>query len=424
MRLVFISHRAPFPPHKGEKIRALNILKFLGERHEVHLACLVDDAEDLQHVKLLDPYVRSVTVQRLPGRLRKAYALSALVGRESVSSRYFHSASLQKRFDALIERERIEGIFCSSSPTAEYVFRSTRRDALRGVPKVMDLIDIDSVKWRHYAQESSIGPRWLYGREARCLARLERRIGREFERALVVSEAERRCCTSIPGNCITVMPNGVDLDYFAPGSVACPVTQERALIFTGVMDYRPNIEGVTWFVRSILPKVRAAVPDVRLYVVGNHPTKAVRRLGEQPGVFVTGFVPDVRQYLARGVCVAPLRIARGIQNKVLEAMAMARPAVVTPQALEGIDAVPGRDVLVAADEEAFAADVVDLLSEPERGAEIGRAARARMQEGYSWSRNLAVLNEVFPGQGRGESGGLSEDRWPRATPNERVSRVS
>ena len=399
MKLLAITHRLPCPPHKGEKIRALNILKFLATRHEVHLVSLVDDDNDLRYVDQLHPHIRSLTLQRVHPRLRKAFALFAVASNESVSSRYFHVSALQRRVDALIEREGISGIFCSSSPTAEYVFRSRHAARLRNVPKVMDLIDVDSVKWRHYADQSHAGSAWLYRREARYLAALEGNIGKQFDRVLVVSEAERTCCKSVSRDRVTAVPNGVDLEYFAPRTREPAERQSPTLVFTGVMDYRPNVDGIAWFVKSILPSVRAAVPDVRLFIVGNRPSKTVQRLASDPGVVVTGFVPDVREYVARGVSIAPLRIARGIQNKVLEAMAMGRPIVVTPQAFEGIDAVPGRDLMVASDEREFAARTIECLQDSAHADRLGCAARARAEQAYSWSNNLALLDELLPAEG-------------------------
>ena len=423
MKLLVLTHRLPCPPHKGEKIRALNILKFLATRHEVHLVSLVDDDNDLRYVDQLHPHIRSLTVQQVHPRLRKAFALSAVASDESVSSRYFHVSALQRRVDSLIEREGIAGVFCSSSPTAEYVFHSRHASRLRDVPKVMDLIDVDSVKWRHYAEQSHAGSAWLYRREARYLAALESRIGQQFDRVLVVSEAERRCCDSVAQDRVTAVPNGVDLDYFAPSVATSVERHPPTLVFTGVMDYRPNVDGIAWFVRSILPSIRAAVPDVRLFIVGNRPSKTVQRLASDPGVVVTGFVPDVREYVARGVSIAPLRIARGIQNKVLEAMAMGRPIVVTPQAFEGIDAEPGRDLLVAADEREFAARTIDCLQDQAHADRLGRAARARAEQCYSWSKNLALLDDLLPATGAIPAPAVVQ-HTQRSLPADAVSRAS
>ena len=423
MKLLAITHRLPCPPHKGEKIRALNILKFLATRHEVHLVSLVDDDNDLRYVDQLHPHIRSLTLQQVHPRLRKAFALSAVAGDESVSSRYFHVSALQRRVDALIDHEEFSGIFCSSSPTAEYVFRSRHAARLRDVPKVMDLIDVDSVKWRHYAQQSHAGSAWLYRREARYMAALEGKIGQQFDRVLVVSEAERTCCESIARDRVTAVPNGVDLEYFAPRAQETAERQPPTLVFTGVMDYRPNVDGIAWFVRSILPNVRAAVPDVRLFIVGNRPSKTVQRLASDPGVVVTGFVPDVRKYVALGVSIAPLRIARGIQNKVLEAMAMGRPIVVTSQVFEGIDAESGRDLMVARDEREFAARTIECLQDSAHADRLGRAARARAEQAYSWSNNLALLDELLPAEGGASAPAVMQhaQRPPQA---DAVSRAS
>lgn len=403
MKLLFLSHRLPCPPHKGEKIRALNMLGFLARHHEIHLASLVDDAADLEHRSLLEPHIRSLVFERIHPRLRRPLALTALLGTHSVSSAYFHSSAMQRRVDDLIERERIEALFCSCSPMAEYVFRSRHAQRLRRLPKIMDLIDVDSIKWRDYAEASGPWIRWLYRREAECLSTLEERIGREFDRLLVVSEAERRCCPpAIDRARIMAVSNGVDFEYFSPGRVSPSPEARPTLVFTGVMDYRPNVEGICWFVERVLPRVRAAVPQAHLYIVGNRPAKPVRRLDGSLGVTVTGFVPDVRGYLSMATaCVAPLRIARGIQNKVLEAMAMGRPVVATPQAFEGIDAQPGRDLLVAASEDEFAEHVIGLLQDPRRAARIGANARARIELRYSWAANLRLLDDLLPADGPG-----------------------
>ena len=231
------------------------------------------------------------------------------------------------------------------------------------------------------------------------MAALEGKIGQQFDRVLVVSEAERTCCESIARDRVTAVPNGVDLEYFAPRAQETAERQPPTLVFTGVMDYRPNVDGIAWFVKSILPSVRAAVPDVRLFIVGNRPSKTVQRLASDPGVVVTGFVPDVREYVARGVSIEPLRIARGIQNKVLEAMAMGRPIVVTPQAFEGIDAEPGRDLMVASDEREFAERTIECLQDLVHADRLGHAARVRAEQAYSWSKNLALLDELLPAEG-------------------------
>ncbi len=197
------------------------------------------------------------------------------------------------------------------------------------------------------------------------------------------------------------MSNGVDLQYFSPRPVSSGSARQPSLVFTGMMDYWPNIEGVEWFVERIFPRIRSAVPDVRLFIVGNRPTAQVLRLGTTPGVTVTGFVEDVREYIANAsVCVVPLRIARGIQNKLLEAMAMGKAVVSTGEAFEGLRAEKGRDLQVAADEESFAGETIGLLRDAERARRLGACARQCVERHYSWESNLRVLDEALQAGGR------------------------
>ena len=405
MRVLFLSHRLPYPPHKGEKIRALNVLKFLARRHEIYLGCLIDDPRDLPHVAHLSSYVHGLIFERIHPGLRRALALPAVLGSRSITVTCFYSRRLQRRLDDLIERERIEAVFCSSSPMAEYLFRSRHSERLRSVTRVMDLIDVDSFKWAQYARESPPWSAWIYRHEARHLAAFEQRIAREFDHVLVVSEQEKRYFPV--GTCpakLSAVLNGVDLQFFSPDYSGRATRPGPTLVFTGAMDYRPNVDGIRWFVDRVLPRVQSAVPDVQLYVVGNRPTKDVRRLGRRAGVVVTGFVEDVRDYLAgASVCIAPLRIARGIQNKILEAMAMGRAVIATRAAFEGISAEPQRDLVVADGEGEFAAAAVALLRDRQRAEQIGRNARVCVERRHSWGENLRLLQELFPASDAGPS---------------------
>jgi sugar transferase (PEP-CTERM/EpsH1 system associated) len=398
MRLLFLCHRLPWPPHKGEKIRSFNILKYLASRHEIYLAGLVDEVGDVSQLSALRPLVRELLFERLHPKARRLLAMGSLLAARPVTSTYFHSLNLQRRVDALIEQKQIQAVFCSSSPMAEYIFRSRHVGALEELPRVMDLIDVDSAKWTQYAAESGPWSAWLYRREARCLAALEERIARSFDRVLVVSEQEKRYFPMAGGSeRLLAVGNGVDLDYFKPR--ARLQSAAPTLVFTGVMDYRPNVQGILWFAERILPQVRAAVPDVRLVIVGNRPARSVALLGRRAGIEVTGFVPDVREHLAQAsLCIAPLRIARGVQNKVLEAMAMGRPVVATPQAFEGIEATPGQDLLVADSEEEFAGQTIELLRHSSLAEQIGDRARACVERRYAWQRQLQVLDQLFPVQ--------------------------
>src|SRR5690606_35781319 len=252
-----------------------------------------------------------------------------------------------------------------------------------------DLIDVDSYKWVQYAEAAPFWKAWIYRYEARTLAAYERRIARDFDRLFLVSEQERSYFPGGPVEHLHAFSNGVDLTYFSPNYTSRQRPAAPALVFTGVVDYWPNVEGVKWFARDIFPRIQASVPDVRLYVVGSRPTAEVRNLASD-SIIVTGFTEDVRDYLAgASVCIVPLRIARGVQNKSLEAMAMAKPVITTPQAFEGLQATPGEDIVVAHNEDGFAAAAIELLRDRERARRVGERARHCVERHYSWSDRLA-----------------------------------
>lgn len=393
-RLLMLAHRPPNPPDKGDKIRSHHVLRHLSRRFDVTLGCLVDDASDLAHLDGLRAYAAQVGHARIDGLARRVSAARALATGQPVTVAHFHHGSLQRQVDAWIDDAPFDAVFCYSSPMAEYLFRSRHLEGrLRGARRVMDLIDADSVKWAQYADDAPPWTSWLYRREARTLSRYERRIVDAFDRTFLVSRAEAALLGDDPR--LGAYANGVDLDYFAPASPA-QGSGPTEIVFTGVMDYRPNVEGVQWFAEEILPRVRARLPDARFVIVGSRPSPAVRRLAERPGIVVTGRVPDVRAFVGpAAVCVAPLRIARGLQNKVLEAMAMAKPVVATSQAFEGIDAVAGRDACVVDAPEAFADAVVGLVEDRARASAMGRSARAAMERAYRWDQVLGPLREAL-----------------------------
>jgi sugar transferase (PEP-CTERM/EpsH1 system associated) len=320
----------------------------------------------------------------------------AILAGVPVTVRHFYSSKLQEQIDDMLTRIPVDAVFCSSSPMAEYVFASRHSaGVLARARKYMDLIDVDSYKWGQYARAAGPLNAWVYRYESQALGAYEKRIAREFDHMFVVSEQERKLFPGdvIPPN-LYAMSNGVDLEYFAPRP-RCRENDTPTLVFTGVMDYLPNVDGVCWFVAAILPRVRAEFPNVRFVIVGSRPSSTVRKLAELDRVTVTGFVEDVRDYIATAdLCVVPLRIARGVQNKVLEAMSMARPVVLTAQAHEGLRATDGSDLVVANSESAFASAIVGLLREPERARIIGENARACVQSNYDWEGNLQCLRAL------------------------------
>ena len=392
-RILCLTHRIPYPPNKGEKIRAYHILRELAGRHEVTLATLVDDAADMAGVPVLQKLVHRVEAVRIDQPGRGLLAARAFLTGGSLSVAHFYSPELQRRVTRLLTGGAFDAVFCSSSPMAEYVFRAQAK-AGPGLRRFMDLIDIDSLKWTQYARRNPPWKAWLYRYEAWALGRYEQRIARSFDRLYVVSEQEGALFPGGAPASLVAMPNGVDLEAFSASAVQPHTFPRPTMVFTGVMDYWPNVEGVTWFVQQVLPRIQRAVPDAAFCIVGARPVAAICQLATLPGVSVTGFVQDVRSYVAgAALCVAPLRIARGVQNKVLEAMAMGKAVVTTTQAHEGLRAQAGRDVVVADGEQAFADAVIALLRDPVRAADVGLQARRCVEVGYAWSTHLARLQE-------------------------------
>jgi sugar transferase (PEP-CTERM/EpsH1 system associated) len=387
--LLLLIHRIPYPPNKGDKIRSYHLLKHLAQHYRVHLATFVDDADDWQHVPHVQALCASSHFAPLNPTLARVRSLGALLANRSLSLDYYRDAGLRAWTARTMQAHPISRIVVFSSSMAQYA------EAYPEARRVVDFCDVDSDKWRQYAEKKSWPMNWLYRHEARQLLAYERQVARECDAALFVSAPEADLFKELAPESVAKIGffnNGVDTDYFSPArSYANPYPAgERAVVFTGAMDYWPNIDAVQWFAAEVFPQLRARFADVRFYIVGARPASAVQALAQLPGVVVTGTVPDVRPYIAHAqVAVAPLRIARGIQNKVLEAMAMATPVVVSPQALEGIEAIPGTDLLLAEDAAAFVATVSALLTEAD--AAIGRVARAKVEQLYSWPSNLARI---------------------------------
>jgi sugar transferase (PEP-CTERM/EpsH1 system associated) len=389
--LLLLIHRIPYPPNKGDKIRSYHLLKHLAGQYRVHLATFVDDADDWQHVPKVEAMCASSHFAPLNPTLARVRSLGALVMNRSLSLDYYRDAGLERWVDATVAKHKIERVLVFSSAMAQYA------DKYPQARRVVDFCDVDSDKWRQYADQKSWPMSWLYRHEARQLLSYERRVARDYDASLFVSAPEAALFRDLAPESsarIGFFNNGVDTDYFSPDTdYANPYPAgERAVVFTGAMDYWPNVDAVQWFANEVFPALRARFADLRFYIVGARPAQAVRDLEKLPGVSVTGTVPDVRPYIAYAqAAVAPLRIARGIQNKVLEAMAMATPVVVSPQALEGIDAEPGHDLVLADGADAFIDAVASMLHA--RRDDMGRAARSRVERQYSWPSNLACIGE-------------------------------
>ncbi len=391
--ILFLAHRIPFPPDRGDKIRSWQVLKALTKLGKVHLACFADDAADAAHLAALRdalPELGEAYVE--VRRIGKAKAgLAALSSGKPLSLTLFDSAEMRRFVSARLPG--VDAVYIFSSQMAQFVPAEAQARV------VMDFVDMDSEKFASYAAEGRGPMRAVYAREANKLFAYEREVAARAGASLFVSEAEAalfRARTGLPR--IHALGNGIDSDFFDPSAGFAPLGaaergQGSLLLFTGQMDYRPNIDAVAWFAREVLPQL----PSAHFVIAGRNPDAEVQTLAG-PHVTVTGGVADMRSWLAAAdVIVAPLRIARGVQNKVLEAMAMAKPVVATPAAFEGIEAEPGRDLIVADSAEAFAAAIRDLLEDRDRSARLGADARALVTAHYRWEARLAPLADLlFP----------------------------
>lgn len=387
--ILFLTHRIPYPPDRGDKIRGFNIVRHLSTRKRVHVIAFADDSRDLKRKNGLAPYTgnRSIIWRSKP---RWLAALQALAFRRPISLTAFENGSVQEAVTNLLARHSIDTIFVFSSQMAQYLPAKPRQKV------IMDFVDMDSAKFEAYAKTSSGLTQWMMQREATLLLAHEKSVANKVDASLFVSAQEAGLfCERTGAKRVHVVENGIDTVFFDPAAGFKRIESTGALIvFTGQMDYRPNIEAVTWFVETILPHIRVAHPSARFAIVGRNPTDAVKALAKQPGVIVTGEVADVRGWLAAAaVVVAPLKLARGVQNKVLEAMAMARPVVASNPAAEGIDHAD--TIRTGGTVGEIAEEVNRLIADPAKALALGMAAREQVIARYSWDARLAVLDDIL-----------------------------
>ncbi|WP_174285434.1 TIGR03087 family PEP-CTERM/XrtA system glycosyltransferase [Sphingomonas bacterium] len=383
--IMFLAHRAPYPPDRGDKIRSNAVVNWLADRAHVHLVAFADDPGDRIVPEMLRSKLASATIVPRK-RSRGAAVMSALASGQSVSLAAFRDGAMTAAVRQILASRPIDAIYAFSGQMAQYLPATPRA--------IMDFVDVDSAKFAALAGKARGPMRWLMTREARLLGAYERAVAARVEAGLFVSAAEATLFRAGGGaGNVLVVENGIDTARFDPATVAPVETDGPLIVFTGQMDYPPNVEAVTWFATDILPMIRARNPAARFAVVGRSPTAAVRQLASDD-VFVTGAVDDVRGWLAAAsVCVAPLKLARGVQNKILEAMAMARAVVATPCAAEGID--HDGTIHVADGAAAFADAVSALIDDVRRTDAIGQAARARVIDRYSWDERLAPLDSLL-----------------------------
>lgn len=392
-KVLYLCHRIPFPPNKGDKIPTCNILKFLNQHFDVYLGCFIDDPYDQRYRDDVKVWCEDTCFINLNPMLSKIKGLGALLSDRPITQPYYYSARMQKWVNSTVLEQGITKAFIYSSSMAQYVI-----DNKSLAVKVMDFADIDSDKWRQYADKSNGLMRWIYHREYQSLEMYEKYITHQFNTSCFVTEAEtelfKKMIEPDQQRKVATLSNGIDTNYFSPTQAGdlCEnysLSKENYVIFTGVMDYWANVDAVKWFVKNVWPTVYQQLPDSKFYIVGSSPSKEVINLKSIPGVVVTGRVENVRPYLKHAkACIAPMQIARGIQNKILEAMAMERPVITTSLGIEGIDNYPQEGVYVSDD----ATQQIKWISEKLQNSAVSVASsRKWLQDNYSWEAKLNPL---------------------------------
>ena len=385
MKILFLSQRVPYPPNRGDKITTWRLVERMSRTHEVRAVAFAHDEADVEAAKQLTEMGIATTAVPFNERWKKLTSLPLFLTRTPLTLGVYGSRELQREVDALADWA-----------DAAYAYSSSMGAFLEphAMPRVMHFGELDSDKWRQYAKQMSFPMNLVYAREARTLQRFEERVARSFTDNVFCTPLEQRIFDErMPGCPSTVLRNGVDLEHYTP---APDDAEPGHLVFTGVMNYYPNSDGCSWFCEEIMPLVRAKHPQVRFSIVGSKPSPEVERLAELEGVTVTGFVDSTADWMRRAsVAVAPLRIARGIQNKVLEAMAMGLPTVGTTCATQGVEGTHERDFLVADDAAAFAKRVIQLLDDPAAARELGARARSFVEEHYDWEAVFRPLDQIL-----------------------------
>ncbi len=399
--LLYLVHRLPYPPNKGDKVRSYHLLRHLLQKHRVFLGTFVDDPDDEQHLPTLKAMCPDLHVERIAPRQAKLMSATGLLRGEALTLAYYRNAGMRRWVEQVAQANELRASVVFSGAMAQYA-----QPLAPGVPMLVDFVDVDSAKWTQYAPAHRWPLSAVYRREGERLLAYEREVAAQARRSFFVTPNETALFLSQAPEAqgrVQSLSNGVDADFFAPDPArANPfAANEQAVVFTGAMDYWPNIDGVSWFVSDMLPRLRAHWPRARFYIVGRSPSPQVQALASEH-VVVTGTVPDVRPYLQHAAAVvAPLRVARGIQNKILEAMAMEQAVITVPSCADAIGASSEQGLLRADDADGFLQSLQQLLdAPPAQVAALGREARRFVLQGFSWQAHLsgidACLDEPTP----------------------------
>jgi polysaccharide biosynthesis protein PslH len=388
VKVLYVCHRFPFPPKRGGKIRPFNMIRHLSAQHEVYVASLVRSDQEAKEGEGLAAFCAHYEMGRVHNPLQVVRMLARLPTASPSSMGFFYSPQMARGIRQLLARERFDLVFVHCSSVAQYV------EQVRGIPKILDFGDMDSQKWLEYARYKPFPLSIGYELEGRKMARAERRLASCFDLCTATTRAERETLdsyhTNVPSDWF---PNGVDSDYFAPDDEPYDA---NTISFVGRMDYYPNQECMVEFCANTLPRLHATRPELKVVIIGADPSPSVQRLARLRNVTVTGSVADVRPFLRKSaLMVAPLNIARGTQNKILEAMALGVPVVTSRIAAGGVDATNHEHFVVAETPAQFADAILRITGDPAERQRLARAGRARMLSHHAWDQSMRRLDGII-----------------------------
>ncbi|SIS47614.1 TIGR03087 family PEP-CTERM/XrtA system glycosyltransferase [Neptunomonas antarctica] len=393
--LLFLCHRIPYPPNKGDKIRVYHLLKYLADHYTIYLGTFIDDPSDWKYVGNVEAFCAKSCFIKLDPLSAKIKCIKGFFTGKPLTLPYYENHELQQWINSVVREHHIDKVLAVSAVMAQFL-----TDPSLGLnTKIIDIVDIDSDKWQQYSDMKMWPLSWVYRREARTLLSYEKQVADFFDISFFVSSAEaelfKKKALGLEHK-ITFYNNGVDSEYFTLLNICSSPYPKNILpiVFTGAMDYWPNIDAVNWFAKKVMPELKKILPDICFYIVGSNPSEQVRQLQKTGEVDVIGRVEDIRPYIHHAMAsVAPMRIARGIQNKVLEAMAMEKTVVVSTMGLEGINAESGTEIILADSVEEYVKEINAIVQGKYQS--MGSTARKRVQADFNWSETLPIVKTLL-----------------------------
>lgn len=394
MRILYLSHRIPYPPNKGDKLRAFNEIKFLSKNHKIDLFTLYDDLSDAKYIEHLKGFCANVEAEFIQPAIKKIFSLSTLFfSKRSCTEYYFYSRKLHEIVCRNVTEKKYDLIFLYCSSMYQYI------DTRWKIPVVIDFVDVDSDKWIQYSRYASFPKNKIFKIEGGKISSLENEILKNADASFIVTQKEADFLQkSNPDSKVYAVPNGIDFDFF--DSMKVPPNPELAkqdyIVFTGAMDYFPNEDGVIYFYKEIFPAIKKEFPAIKFFIVGRNPGEKVIQLSENKDVVVTGAVDDIRPYIKHAkIAVVPLRMARGIQNKILEAAAMGVAVICTSVAHEGLELIPDHEIIVEDNPAEFASQTINLLQKDSERNRIAVNALKKLHQKYDWPKNLEFMEKII-----------------------------